>query len=123
MSGAIPVELGNLANLERLSLGSNALSGPIPTELGNLANLESLWLNGNELSGPIPTELGNLANLHGALPRRQPVEWARFRSNWATSPTCTELSLGGNLLSGHDSGRTGQPRQPGTIWVPRTSTS
>ena len=63
LTGPIPAELGNLANLERLWLSSNQLSGPIPAELGNLANLKELRLSSNQLSGPIPAELGNLANL------------------------------------------------------------
>ena len=63
LSGEIPPELGNLANLEVLSLHENQLSGEIPPELGNLANLEVLSLSRNQLSGEIPPELGNLANL------------------------------------------------------------
>ena len=63
LSGAIPAELGGLANLETLSLGNNELTGPIPAELGGLANLETLYLYSNQLSGPIPPELGGLANL------------------------------------------------------------
>ena len=46
-----------------LNLGVNGLSGTIPSELGNLANLERLYLSINQLSGEIPSELGNLANL------------------------------------------------------------
>ena len=75
LSGPIPPELGELANLTSLSLGGNNLSGPIPPELGGLANLTSLSLVGNNLSGPIPPELGEFANL-------------------------ASLSLGGNNLSG-----------------------
>ena len=63
LDGAIPAELGNLANLEYLFLGDNTLDGEIPPELGNLANLIILSLGGNELDGGIPAELGNLANL------------------------------------------------------------
>ena len=44
-------------------LRDNQLSGPIPLELGNLDNLELLFLDSNQLSGSIPLELGNLDNL------------------------------------------------------------
>ena len=44
MTGEIPTELGNLANLQQLYLGGNQLTGEIPTELGNLANLQELYL-------------------------------------------------------------------------------
>ena len=63
LSGEIPAELGNLANLEYLFLNVNDLRGEIPAELGNLANLTILGLSENELSGEIPAELGNLSNL------------------------------------------------------------
>ena len=48
LSGSIPPELGNLTNLERLSLGINQLSGSIPPELGKLANLWQLDLSNNQ---------------------------------------------------------------------------
>ena len=75
LTGAIPSELGNLANLEGLDLASNRLTGAIPSELGNLPNLTDLNLASNQLTGAIPSELGNLANLE-------------------------ELTLAGNLLTG-----------------------
>jgi len=63
LNGSLPLELGNLANLQILDLSLNQLSGSIPPELGNLANLQVLYLFENQLSGSIPPELGNLANL------------------------------------------------------------
>ena len=57
LSGSIPRELGNLANLRELWLHSNQLSGPIPPELGNLANLETLGLGSNQFSGCVLAEL------------------------------------------------------------------
>ncbi|MCY4448420.1 MAG: leucine-rich repeat domain-containing protein, partial [Chloroflexi bacterium] len=63
LSGEIPSELGNLANLRELVLSVNQLTGPVPPWLGSLANLEVLRLGGNELSGEIPSELRNLAGL------------------------------------------------------------
>ena len=85
LSGEIPPELGNLANLQYLGLRGNQLSGEIPPWLGNLANLQYLYLSVNQLSGEIPPELGNLANLK-------------------------ELNLTWNQLSGEMPPRAGQSR-------------
>ena len=63
LAGPIPPELGDLANLETLSLNLNELSGPIPPELGKLANLKTLSLSRNRLTGTLPPELGNLTRL------------------------------------------------------------
>ena len=63
LTGGIPEELGNLANLRGLDLSGNQLTGEIPPELGRLSNLQLLLLRGNQLTGEIPKELGNLANL------------------------------------------------------------
>ena len=63
LTGSIPPELGNLTNLIRLVLGSNVLKGPIPSELGMLTKLETMDLSGNRLTGSIPEVLGNLENL------------------------------------------------------------
>ena len=61
--GEIPPEIGNLTNLENLSLYNNELTGSIPSEIGNLSNLNSLNLSFNQLSGNIPPEIGQLSNL------------------------------------------------------------
>ena len=57
----LPPEIGNLTNLEWLYLLENQFSS-LPTEIGNLINLQVLWLGYNQLSS-LPTEIGNLANL------------------------------------------------------------
>ena len=63
LTGEIPPELGGLANLRRLDLFENGLTGEIPSELGKLANLELLWMSHTDLTGEIPPDLGKLANL------------------------------------------------------------
>jgi Leucine-rich repeat (LRR) protein len=63
LSGPLPPELGQLANLETLLLNFNALSGPLPPELGQLANLQMFVMRDNQLSGPLPPELGQMADL------------------------------------------------------------
>ena len=94
LTGEIPAELGNLANLEWLNLTENELTREIPVELGNLANLEGLDFRNNELSGKIPAELGNLANLERLALEGNQLRAGKYRTSWATSPTsntCTSL--------------------------------
>ena len=99
LTGAIPPELGSLANLEVLSLSQNQLTGPIPTELGSLANLEELWLPENQLSGEIPAEIGSLSSLvelvlwGNQLPGEIPPELGSLAN-------LEVLSLGDNQLTG-----------------------
>ena len=62
MSGQIPTELGELAELESLVLRDNQLTRSIPDTLGDLANLAQLWLSQNELTGCIPLALRRVAD-------------------------------------------------------------
>ena len=99
LSGSIPTELGNLNNLRVLSLGYNQLSGSIPTELGNLNNLSTLTLSYNQLSGSIPTELGNLTNL-GYLNLRGNQLSGSIPTELGNLNNLTFMGLGINQLSG-----------------------
>ena len=63
LTGQIPPELGGLAQLRELDIGATNLTGQIPPELGNLTALTRLHLVYNSLTGPIPPELGNLTAL------------------------------------------------------------
>ena len=57
LSGAIPLELGNLSEMIWLNLRDNQLTGSIPSQLGNLSNLDGLFLRDNQLTGCIPDAL------------------------------------------------------------------
>ncbi len=46
LTGPIPFELGNLADLRLLALGGNDLTGPVPPKLGKLTQLQALQLDG-----------------------------------------------------------------------------
>ncbi|XP_066383102.1 probable LRR receptor-like serine/threonine-protein kinase At1g56140 [Miscanthus floridulus] len=63
LSGSVPKELGNLANLVSLGFGSNYLNGSLPSELGNLAKLEQLYIDSAGLSGPLPSSFSGLTRM------------------------------------------------------------
>ncbi|PRQ58163.1 putative non-specific serine/threonine protein kinase [Rosa chinensis] len=77
LHGSIP-KLGNLVNLQSLSMEENSFTGNIPTDIGKLIRLGALFLNSNKLSPSLPSSLGNLTmltllhlqrnNLNGTIP-------------------------------------------------------
>ncbi len=99
LSGEIPPELGNLANLESLILGANLLNGEIPVELGQLSKLRTLDLTGNRLGGRIPPELGRLSELEELqLSRNQLVD--HIPPELGRLPKLRTLDLANNRLGG-----------------------
>ena len=63
LSGTIPSQLGDIAQLQELWLYGNSISGTIPAEMGKLSQLERLNLFSNSISGTIPSQLASLASL------------------------------------------------------------
>ncbi|KAK9013134.1 hypothetical protein V6N11_041153 [Hibiscus sabdariffa] len=63
LSGQLPNAIGNLTQLQTLSLRLNALSGSIPSDFAKLSTLRNLYLQGNGFSGQIPDSLFTLQNL------------------------------------------------------------
>ncbi|KAI5648089.1 hypothetical protein M9H77_34094 [Catharanthus roseus] len=64
LAGVLPPNtLGNLTNLQTLSLRYNSLSGPFPSDISRLTNLRNLYLQHNLFSGPIPDSLFSLTSL------------------------------------------------------------
>ncbi|CAH8331807.1 unnamed protein product [Eruca vesicaria subsp. sativa] len=62
--GSLPLNgIGNLTQLQTISLRFNSLSGPIPSDFSNLVLLRYLYLQGNAFSGEIPSFLFALPNL------------------------------------------------------------
>ena len=82
LTGVVPPELGQLSQLEWLSLYNNELTGVIPPELGQLSQLQWLDLGGNMLIGSIPPALGRLSQL----------EWLDLSGNVLIDSIPPELS-------------------------------
>jgi len=59
----IPVEFGELINLEVLDLSNNSFNNTIPKELSRIKNLKVLNLNDNDLEGLVPYDFKYLKNL------------------------------------------------------------
>ena len=57
---SLPVEIGNLVNLQQLNLTTNQLTS-LPVEIGKLVNLQSLILVNNKLTS-LPVEILNIIN-------------------------------------------------------------
>ena len=66
--------------------GGNNLVGTLPAALGNLDQMEQLSLCGNQLSGTIPASLGNLTSLIVLNLCNNQLS-GQSRPHWATSPT------------------------------------
>ena len=88
LTGKIPGNLGDLANLQGLILVNNQLTGPIPTELGGLASLQRIYLNQNQLSGEIPAGIGNPLKPAMAGSFLTTNSAGKYRQNWAVSKIC-----------------------------------
>ena len=62
-TGVIPMEIGNLINLEKLDISENMLFGKIPESLGSCVKLEYLGMGRNLFQGIIPPSLESLRGL------------------------------------------------------------
>ncbi|XP_017621749.1 receptor-like protein 1 [Gossypium arboreum] len=61
--GEIPIEIGNLSEIQSLNLSHNNLTGHIPSTFSKLKKTESLDLSHNNLIGRIPVQLTELYTL------------------------------------------------------------
>ncbi|CAN1295333.1 Probable LRR receptor-like serine/threonine-protein kinase At3g47570 [Linum perenne] len=62
-TGVLPVEVGDMKNLEYLDLSYNMLSGSIPSSLGSCIKLYTLYLDNNHLQGIIPSSFSSLRGI------------------------------------------------------------
>ncbi|KAL4297735.1 hypothetical protein GQ457_12G030870 [Hibiscus cannabinus] len=74
-TGLLPLEIGNLFNLQELRLANNSLTGLVPSQLLQCSSLKVVDFEGNRFSGKLPIFLSQMRSLRS-------------------------LSLGRNLFSG-----------------------
>jgi hypothetical protein len=99
LSGNIPAELGNHAEIVELNLSDNQLSGNIPSSFSNFVYAQAINLKKNNLSDSIPSGLGNLHRL-----KRLQLSFNNFTGNIPSSfinlKKLRTLDVNYNLLSG-----------------------
>ncbi|XBI11271.1 hypothetical protein VPH35_138362 [Triticum aestivum] len=105
LSGGVPAEVGNLINVNKISISNNRLSGNIPSTLGQCVVLEYLDISHNNLSGKIPqflTSLSSLQNLNlsfnnfdGAVPGGGIFNNTGAVSVEGNHDLCTSIPTGG----------------------------
>ena len=99
LKGPLPLELGDLSELQYLGLADNQLTGPIPVALSGAAQLAGLFLKNNRLTGAIPDSFLQLEHLRVidfrgneglCVPANEAfVEWAAGISQ-VDGPDCAE---------------------------------
>ncbi|KAL4556941.1 hypothetical protein LXL04_035108 [Taraxacum kok-saghyz] len=63
-SGALPVSLSKLTELQEISFSHNKFIGTLPVEFGGLSNLKSIDFSYNSITGSIPPSFSNLSSLN-----------------------------------------------------------
>jgi Leucine-rich repeat (LRR) protein len=102
LQGSLPASIGNLTNLELLSISNNAsspgnLSGSIPAEIGSLQKLNSISIRNQKLTGNIPHQIANLSNINSIDLANNSLEGEIPALNM---PNLQFLNLSDNKLNG-----------------------
>lgn len=63
LKGQLPTEIGDLIELEHISLFKNQISGTLPSRMRSMVELNFLAIESNMLSGPLPTWINKLGKL------------------------------------------------------------
>jgi len=111
LTGPLPAEIGQLRDLDDMTLYNTGITGSFPSEIGKLTSLSRFWANGVSFTGTIPTEIGNLKALkslyldecdfEGTIPSQigecTNLEDMRFFNNELTGTIPSEMYFLSNL--------------------------
>jgi len=100
--GTIPAGIGRLVNVETVNLSDNAaLTGAIPVQIGNLTALGDLRINNCNITGAIPAQIGNCVALFRLLLIDNALS-GTIPDSMSGLPALTVLSLKDNAITGID---------------------
>ncbi len=99
LTGHLPPELSDLAELRTLRLAYNKLTGTLPSSWGTLTDLTTLTLQYNDLFGPLPPEWAGMTKLS-----RLDLRWNRLNgplpAEWGALQELKDLNLYTNEFRG-----------------------
>ncbi len=122
LTGTIPLEIGNLPNLDRLRLQNNlALSGPLPNSLVNLTNLSVFRFDNTNLCIPPNPDIQTWLN---DVDSRGSVETSDITCGQLgiTGPSFSEINASDTFYASFISGTVSMPIMSGTFSLPITYT-
>lgn len=100
LSGPLPPELGDLAELTSLQLAGDPITGTIPSQISNLTNLVSLSLFDNQLTGTIPPQIWTMTSL-GVISFRDNMLTGSIPSAIGNLTNLNSFNVSRNMMSGN----------------------
>ncbi|XP_052109567.1 probable LRR receptor-like serine/threonine-protein kinase At3g47570 isoform X2 [Arachis duranensis] len=101
-SGEIPSSIWNISSLSILSMGYNYLEGKIPEEIGKLKSLSGFAIGANKLSGELPSSLYNLSSLAIFFAAENQFHGSLPSDMFSNLISLQEIGIGGNQISGNN---------------------
>eukprot|EP00565_Helicotheca_tamesis_P004951 CAMPEP_0185741752 /NCGR_PEP_ID=MMETSP1171-20130828/38748_1 /TAXON_ID=374046 /ORGANISM="Helicotheca tamensis, Strain CCMP826" /LENGTH=627 /DNA_ID=CAMNT_0028413737 /DNA_START=41 /DNA_END=1924 /DNA_ORIENTATION=+ len=99
LEGTLPNNIGDLTQLEILSLSNNLLTGTLPMSMSDIQSLRFLMIDDNELSGEV-TSVVNLPNLELVYLEDNFFEGEIGETFFSASPNLVHLDASNNEFSG-----------------------
>jgi Leucine-rich repeat (LRR) protein len=101
ITGELPMDMGNLDNLNYCYFYHNDLTGTLPATLGNLQKMELFSLGDNHLTGPIPMGISNMTKMYRLLLQNNLLSGKVLDGVFAEDMTLLEIvDVSNNKLSG-----------------------
>lgn len=103
LAGTLSGKIGQLTQLERITLDGNSLTGELPSQLGQLPALKEIEMSNNEWIGTLPSSWAGIISLEALFLNNYDEKTAGVTGSLAAfsnMPNLRELSLANNQLTG-----------------------